>query len=371
MSDTVIEGVEAIALELPLRRPVAFSTRRLETRRFVIVRIRASDGTEGVGYTYGGRLIAAAVDLELGPQLIGRPTGAIDEIWHDLFQESLLLGRRGAVMRAQSAIDIALWDLLGKQLGAPLGRLLGAARTSVPAYFSGGYYREGDTLDAVAAEAARAVDAGFSTMKIKIGGRPVREDVERVRLAREALGPDRKLALDVNNAWGSVAEALGPIAQLAEYDLWWVEEPLSPEDVQGHAQLVRRTGVPIATGEIEATRWGFAALIDADAADILQPDACVCGGISEWIKIAHLAAAHGLPVAPHWNADVHVHLAAATSNCLAVEWFDIEEDVYNFDLVLAEHLTAHDGMLEVPTRPGVGLVLDEDAVSRYRVSAAR
>ena len=111
----MIEGVEAIALKLPLRRPVAFSTRRLETRRFVIVRIRASDGIEGVGYTYGGRLIAAAVDMGLGPHLIGRHTGAIDEIWHDLFQESLLLGRRGAVMRAQSAIDIALWDLLGKR----------------------------------------------------------------------------------------------------------------------------------------------------------------------------------------------------------------------------------------------------------------
>ena len=201
-------------------------------------------------------------------------------------------------------------------------------------------------------------------MKIKIGGRPLREDVERVRLAREALGPDRKLALDVNNAWGSVAEALGPIARLAEHDLWWVEEPLSPEDVHGHAQLVRRTGVPIATGEIEATRWGFAALIEADAADILQPDACVCGGIRSGSR------------SRTWRPRTACRLRrTGTRMCTSTSLRRLQlprgrvvryrGGLYNFDLVLAEHLIAHDGMLEVPMRPGVGLVLDEDAVARF------
>jgi L-alanine-DL-glutamate epimerase-like enolase superfamily enzyme len=367
VNGTVIERVEAIALDIPLRRPVSFSTRRLTSRRFAIVRIHASDGAVGVGYSYGGQLIAAAVDLELGPQLIGRRSGEIDAIWHDLYQESLLLGRRGVTLRALSAIDIALWDLLGKQLDVTVAQLLGASRTTVPAYFSGGYYRDGEGLEAVAAEAERAVTSGFSSMKIKVGGRPLSEDVERTRLAREVLGSDRRLALDANNAWGDVATALPAIARFAEHEPWWVEEPLAPDNVSGHAELTRRTSVPIATGEIEATRWGFASLVTAGAADVLQPDACVCGGISEWVKIAHLAAAHSLPVAPHWNADVHVHLAAASSNCLAVEWFDVNEDVYNFDLVLAEHLTARGGELEVPARPGIGLVVDEEALNRYRV----
>jgi L-alanine-DL-glutamate epimerase-like enolase superfamily enzyme len=368
MSADVIARVEAIPLQLPLQRSVAFSTRRLTSRSFVIVRVTTESGATGVGYTYGGRLIAAAVDLELAPHIIGRDPGAIEEIWGDLYRESLLLGRRGAVIRAMSAIDIALWDLLGKRLGASLAQLLGATRSSVPAYFSGGYYREGGALEDVAEEAERAVAAGFSSMKIKVGGLRLADDVERARLAREVLGDERLLALDANNAWPDAAAALPAIRRFAEHDPWWIEEPLMPDDVAGHARLASQLEMPVATGEIEATRWGFAALIDAGAADILQPDACVCGGVSEWLKIAHLAAAHGLAVAPHWNADLHVHLAAATENCLAIEWFDLNEDVYNFDLVLAEHLVASDGIVEVPTRPGVGLVLDEDAVARYRVA---
>lgn len=368
MSADVIARVEAIPLQLPLQRSVAFSTRRLTSRSFVIVRVTTESGATGVGYTYGGRLIAAAVDLELAPHIIGRDPGAIEKIWGDLYRESLLLGRRGAVIRAMSAIDIALWDLLGKRLGASLAQLLGATRSSVPAYFSGGYYREGGALEDVAEEAERAVAAGFSSMKIKVGGLRLADDVERARLAREVLGDERLLALDANNAWPDAAAALPAIRRFAEHDPWWIEEPLMPDDVAGHARLASQLEMPVATGEIEATRWGFAALIDAGAADILQPDACVCGGVSEWLKIAHLAAAHGLAVAPHWNADLHVHLAAATENCLAIEWFDLNEDVYNFDLVLAEHLVASDGIVEVPTRPGVGLVLDEDAVARYRVA---
>jgi L-alanine-DL-glutamate epimerase-like enolase superfamily enzyme len=362
-------SVQSIALELPLRRPVAFSTRRLTSRSFCLVRVRTADGAEGVGYSYGGELIAHAVDLCLAPLLLGRPAGAIEETWSALYRDALLLGRRGAVLRALSAVDLALWDLLGRRAGLPLARLLGGSATHVPAYFSGGYYRDEGRLEDVVDEAQRAVDAGFTTMKIKVG-RGLAEDLERTRLAREVLGPDRLLALDANNAWDSAAEALPALRRFAEHDPWWIEEPLLPDDVAGHAALARDLPVPIATGEIEGTRWGFAALVAAGAADILQPDACVVGGVSEWLKVAHLAAAAGLPVAPHWNADVHVHLAAATRNCLAIEWFSLDEDVYNFDLILGEHLQVRGGQVEVPQRPGIGLVLDEQAVARFTAWSA-
>lgn len=362
-----IVSVRAVPLNLPLRSPVAFSTRRLTSREFVLVRIETADGIEGIGYTYGGRLIATAVEDNLASRLIGQPAGAIEALWRSMYQETLLLGRRGAVVRAISAVDIALWDILGKRAGLPLYRLLGGERSRVPAYFSGGYHREGETLDDIAAEASRAVVAGYDSMKIKVGLAPLRQDLERIRIVREVLGPDRQLALDANNAWPTAADALPPIRAMEAYSPWWIEEPLSPDDVAGHARLAADLLTPVATGEIEATRWGFLSLIEAKAADILQPDACVLGGVTEWIKVAHLAAAHGIAVAPHWNADIHSHLAAATPNCSVVEYFDVEEDVYNFDLVLAEHLQVSGGWITVPDRPGVGLVLDEAAVDRYRI----
>lgn len=365
--DDRIVSVRAVAVNLPLRRPVAFSTRRLTSREFVLVRIETADGIEGVGYTYGGRLIATAVEANLASRLLGQPAGAIEALWRSMYQETLLLGRRGAVVRAISAVDIALWDILGKRASLPLYRLLGGERSRVPAYFSGGYHRKGEMIDDIAAEAGRAVAAGYDAMKIKVGLAPLRQDLDRIRVVREVLGPDRRLALDANNAWPTAADALPVIRAMEAYSPWWIEEPLSPDDVAGHARLVADLLTPVATGEIEATRWGFLALIEAKAADILQPDACVVGGVTEWIKVAHLAAAHGIALAPHWNADIHAHLAAATPNCSVVEYFDVEEDVYNFDLVLAEHLTVTDGWITVPDRPGVGLVLDEAAVDRYRI----
>jgi L-alanine-DL-glutamate epimerase-like enolase superfamily enzyme len=364
MTADCICAVEAIALELPLQRPVAFSTRRLQSRSFCLVRLTTQDGIEGVGYSYGGQLIAHAVDLALAHVVLNKPAGAIEQRWQEMYQEALLLGRRGVVLRAISAVDIALWDILAQRANLSLASVLGGNTTTVPCYFSGGYYRDDGRPEDVRDEAARAVDAGFTSMKIKIG-RDTRQDIKRATMARDVLGDDRLLALDANNAWQTAAEALPALRGYDELNPWWIEEPLSPDNPEGHATLRTRLKTPIATGEIEATRWGFQSLINTHAADILQPDACVLGGISEWLKVAHLAASAGLPVAPHWNADVHTHLAAATPNCLAVEYFAAEEDVYNFDLVLAEHLTVHQGQIEVPQRPGVGLVLDPEAVAHY------
>jgi len=364
-SEDSICVVESIALELPLRRPVSFSTRRLISRSFCLVKVRTADDVEGIGYSYGGELIAHALDMVLAPTLLGKPANAIEQRWEEMYREALLLGRRGVLLRAISAVDIALWDILGQRAGLPLASLLGGSATSVPCYFSGGYYRDDGNPEDIRDEAARAVAAGFKSMKIKIG-RNVREDVCRATMAREVLGDERRLALDANNAWSTATEALPALRSFELLDPWWIEEPLLPDEIDGHAELRRHLATPIATGEIEATRWGFRALVDARAADILQPDACVMGGISEWLKVAHLAGSVGIPLAPHWNADVHVHLAAATPNCLAVEYFALDEDVYNFDLILAEHLTVHDGQLKVPGLPGLGLVLDSDAVDRYQ-----
>jgi L-alanine-DL-glutamate epimerase-like enolase superfamily enzyme len=196
----------------------------------------------------------------------------------------------------------------------------------------------------------------------------LRADVARVRTARQTIGPDARLALDANNAYATPAEALQASRAFEEFDIWWLEEPLSPDDVTGHAEIRQRSSIPIATGEIEATRWGFRDLLAAGAADILQADAGVAGGISEWRRIAHTAASFNVPVAPHWHANLHTPLVAATHNCLTVEYFPLQSGIFNFERIVAERLAPANGCIPVPDRPGIGVVLDQRAVQRYRTA---
>jgi L-alanine-DL-glutamate epimerase-like enolase superfamily enzyme len=365
-----IADVRASALSVPLSVPTRIATRTVLAREFVLVRVEADDGQTGVGYTYagtvGGRLVRDAVQDCLRPLLLGGDPDLIEHHWAAMYQDTLLIGRRGALLRAISAVDLALWDLLGQRAGLPLYRLLGGYRETVPAYASGGYYHDGDPLAAIRAEMERYAALGFRDFKMKVGA-DLDLDVARMRAAREVVGPRARLALDANNAYRSVPEALRAARAFEPLDPWWLEEPLSPDDNAGHAELARRLDVPVATGEIHQTRWEFRDLLERAAADILQPDAGVLGGVSEWVRVAKAAQVFGVPVAPHWHADAHVHLAAATPNCLTVEWFRLEEDIYNFERLLAERLQPRDGRLTAPARPGLGLVLDEDAVVRYTV----
>jgi L-alanine-DL-glutamate epimerase-like enolase superfamily enzyme len=266
-------------------------------------------------------------------------------------------------------VDIALWDLLGKIANLPLYRLLGGCADEVPAYASGGYYRPGDPLDNIREEMRAYKAMGFTDYKIKVGGAPFTVDVARVQAARESIGVSGRLALDANNAWRWPYDAIRFARAVEPYDIWWLEEPLSPEDVAGHAEIARTLEMPVATGEIHATRWDFRALIEQQAADIIQPDAGVLGGISEWLKIAHTAASFNLPVAPHWHANVHVHLVATVHNAITVEFFVLEQDIYNFErLVTPEtRLQPTDGRLPLPAGPGLGLALDERAIARWKV----
>jgi L-alanine-DL-glutamate epimerase-like enolase superfamily enzyme len=367
-----IESVEAEAVFVPLAAPAAFSTREIKGREYVIVLVVDEDGVGGIGYTYagdsGGAWLRSGIEELLAPRLRGRNAFAIEECWESVFRDLLLLGRRGALLRMLSAIDIALWDLRAKRAGLPLRRLLGGSQNSVAAYASGGYYRPGDPCANVAAELGRYLELGFTDFKLKFGGLPLDEDLERVATARRVLGPTARLALDVNNGWQTLEQAMRAIEALQSFDIWWIEEPFMPDDVPNHAALAARSPIPIATGELEATRWGFAQLVDQRAAHILQPDACVAGGISEWRRIAALAASRDLPVAPHWHANLHAQLAAATPNCITVEYFAPGEGIYNFEQLVANRLTVEDGRIELDESPGIGVRLDWGAVGRHAIA---
>ena len=377
-----VTRVEARALRIPLSRTTRMSTRLLDKRDFVLLTVEADGGAHsGLGYAYagtaGGPLLARAIDELLAPVLVGADERDIVGLWERLYQETLLAGRRGVVLRAMSAVDIALWDLAAKRHGVPLVRLLGGSTEPVPAYASGGYYRpdDGAWTEAVTAEIALNQALGFRDHKIKVGGLRPEEDAERVRAAIDAIGGTGRLALDANNAYRSVAEAARAIRLFeraaGDGGLWWVEEPLTPDDIAGHASLVARVESPIATGEIAQTRWEFRDLLERGAAAVLQPDAGVIGGITEWLRVARAAETLGIPIAPHWHANLHGHLAGAVTNCWGVEHFALEKDIYNFEAVLTPEtrLAFSDGAVHVPDRPGLGIELDPDSTERYQVSA--
>ena len=368
-----ISNIRTEAVRVPVERPTAISTRQLAAREYILVWLETDAGHTGFGYTYAGTVGGGAaysiLQEALSPLLINQDPQFIEKHWATMYQEVLLAGRRGAAMRAISTLDIALWDLLGEAANMPLYRLLGGWTDEVAAYASGGYYRPGDLLDNVREEVEFYKDLGFADYKMKVGGASFENDVARVRTARETLGAAGRIALDANNAWRWPYEAIQFARAVEEFDIWWLEEPLSPEDIAGHAEIARTLEMPVATGEIHATRWDFRDIIEQRAADILQPDAGVMGGITDWLKVAHTAASFNLPVAPHWHANLHVHLAAAVHNCITVEYFALEQDIYNFERLVTPdtRLIPKAGRLPVSNRPGLGIEIDEDAVAKWRV----
>jgi L-alanine-DL-glutamate epimerase-like enolase superfamily enzyme len=342
----------------------SFATRTVTARDYVLVRVHADDGHAGIGFCYaghrGGGVVEAATRELLAPPLIGRDPFQVEGLWEALYREWLLQGRTGLVMRGLSALDIAIWDRNAQAAGLPLHRFLGAYREkTVPAYASGGYYLEGKSPDDLGAELSAYVQAGFRAVKMKVG--------RRIRAAREAIGPDVLLMLDANNAWSDVPTALRFMTRYEPYDPYWIEEPFFPDDIENHARLAAQTRVSVATGEIEAGRWRFQELINKQGAAILQPDAAVCGGITEFRKIAAAAAASGVTICPHWFHDLHVHLVAATPNARFVELFP-DDKVLNFRRLLDRQIEVRAGELQLPSDPGLGFDFDEDAVRRFAVA---
>jgi L-alanine-DL-glutamate epimerase-like enolase superfamily enzyme len=305
------------------------------------------------------------VENLLAPILLGRDSLLVEGLWQRMFEQTVLQGRAGSVMRAISILDCALWDLNARAAKLPLYKYLGAAvERTVPAYASGGYYLDGKTPKKLGQEMAGYVKAGFRAVKMKVGRLSPKEEEARVKAAREAIGPDVELMLDANNAWRDLPTAMRYVERFELYDPYWIEEPFFPDDIENHARLAKLTRVTVATGEIGTGRWHFKEILDKGAAQILQTDALVCGGVSEWRKIAATAASYGVTVCPHWFHDLHAQLVAATPNARYVEFFP-DDQVLNFRRLVDRQLKVEGGALVLPTSPGLGFGFDERAVSRY------
>lgn len=369
-----VSSVSVCVARVPLDHVTSFATRTVRAREYCLVKVRSVDGVEGIGFCYagtaGGNIVRVAVEDLLGPMLIGEESTRVEGLWEEMYREALLHGRTGSVMRAISCLNNALWDLNARTACLPLYRYLGCwAKDRVPAYASGGYYLDGKTPHALGEEVASYVQQGFKAVKIKVGRYTPVEEEERVRAAREAIGPDVHLMLDANNAWADLPTALLYCQRFERYQPYWIEEPFSPDDIDNHSQLAARTSIVVATGEIEAGRWRFKELLDKRAAGILQTDAAVCGGISEWRRIAQTATSYGVKVSPHWFHDLHVHLVASVPNGHYVEYFP-DDQVLNFRRLINRQLETANGNLVLPQSPGLGFEFDEHALGKYAVSGA-
>jgi len=334
-----------------------------DTREFVTLELGTDQGLTGVGLTFfGGALTEAlrrAVD-SLAPLLVGDDPTRVEAIAAKLRRLAGSSGPGGIFTLALSAIDIACWDLKGKAVGQPVAALLGGLRDRVPTYASGALMRP-HPIDYLAKAGPRLYDMGFRQMKMQCGSEPtVQASVERVRVMREAIGPDVDLMCDINQLW-SVNQAIEVGKRIEPYHLFWLEDPTAHDDFAGLARIADNLTTPIAAGEYHYGIVPFRHMLEARSIDIVMIDLLRAGGITQWMKIAGMAEAFNLPVVSHLVPELHVHLIAAIPNGLTVEYMP-------WTLRLWEETPKLDrGQLVVPTKPGLGLAFDQAALKRYQV----
>jgi len=361
---TTIATLRADFYHVPLPVVLTDSTHGTMTYfELITVRITDRDGAEGMGYTYtvgaGGGAIHDLIVRDLTPRLLGQPTANIEALWQTMWWTLHYGGRGGQAVCAISAVDIALWDLKAKRAGLPLYQALGGFDHRVPCYAGG--IDLWLTLDELLAQTEGNLAKGFRAIKMKVGRPKLSEDAARVRAMRTHLGPDFPLMADANMRW-SVDQAIQAARAFRECNLVWLEEPTIPEDIEGHARIVREGGVPVATGENFHTLHEFAHFIRAGAVTYPEPDVTNCGGVTVFMKVAHLAESFNLPLTSHGAHDITVHLLAAVPNRSY-----LEAHGFGLDRYLAHPLQLVEGNALAPDRPGHGVQFDWDALEALRV----
>lgn len=385
-----IAAVEAIWLHVPIEpeRQHVTDFGRIASFDTTLVRITTDDGIVGHGEARGALssssrnyAINALIEKEFGELLIGEDPRNITMLWDLMYNGARAglalqrghvfpdMGRRGLSIAALSGIDIALWDILGQSLGVPVWQLLGGKRHDrMPAYASGGWAPVDGIGDELKGFLARG---NFRAVKMRVGAGDgtLTHSIARVRAAREALGPDIDIMCDAHGTM-TVAEAKRFCRSVAECDIAWFEEPVTADDKPGLAEIRAMTDIPIATGESEFTRFDFRDLIALRAADILQPDVSIAGGITETMRIEALCSAHQLRFAAHiWGGATTfaagLHCSAAATSAFIVEYSVGANPMLHH--LAKEDFQAVDGYVEIPNRPGLGVTIDDDFVAEYRV----
>ncbi|MEM7142549.1 MAG: mandelate racemase/muconate lactonizing enzyme family protein [Actinomycetota bacterium] len=356
-----ITGLDTTLVDVPLPAPVGTAIHTMRSVGCVLVRMSTDEGLVGESFVFtldGVRLrVFDEMVRGLSAHAIGRDPHDVGAIWHEIWMAINPTGHKGVTIAGLSAIDIACWDLIGKAAGQPLHRLFGACRDDVDTYATSGLWLS-TPLDELAAEAQGYVDAGFRAVKLRIGSARIDDDVERVRIVRDAIGPEIGLLVDANQAF-SAKHAIRLGRRLDDFELTWIEEPVAVHDLAGSADVRAALDTPIAAGETEYTRYGMQAMLDARAADVLMPDLQRIGGYSEFRIASAAAAARDVPVSSHFFTEYSLAVAGATPNCISVEHVDW------FAPLFTEEVELRDGRLVVPKRPGTGFTFRPDVEERF------
>ena len=361
-----IHIVEILQVNLPPKVVRTDAIQSFVTQETPLVRIICDDGAVGVGYSYtigtGGSSVVALLRDHLAPKLIGRDAAQIEAIWKDLFFATHATAVGAITSLALAAIDTALWDIRCKRAGEPLWKLAGGAQTKVPVYTTEGgwlHHSQQQLVD----EAVAAKAQGYRGCKVKVGKPSIAEDVARLSAVRQAVGDDFEVMVDANQAF-TVAEARRRAHAYEPMNLAWFEEPLPAEDLGGHVELAASATMPIAIGESLYHPAHFREYLERRACSVVQVDCARIGGITPWLKVAHMAEAFNAPVCPHFLMELHVSLSAAVPNGTWVEY------IPQLDAVTTSRMAMRDGYAIPPDVPGLGIAWDFAAIDRLAVARA-
>jgi L-alanine-DL-glutamate epimerase-like enolase superfamily enzyme len=330
----------------------------------VFAEIDTDDGLTGIGYAYtigtGGRAVLSMLRDHLAPRLVGQDAARIEGIWMDLFASTRSTTTGAITSLALAAVDTALWDLKCRRANAPLWEVAGGFRPDVPLYDTEGGWLHLST-DELVAGAVASKDAGWPGIKLKVGKPSFVEDLERLRAVRAAVGDRMDIMVDANQSMTS-AEAIRRARAFEEVNLFWLEEPLPADDVAGHVRLARSTSIPIAVGESMYSAMQFREYLERGAASIVQVDVARIGGITPWLKVAHLAETFNVAVCPHFLMELHVSLTAAVPNGRYVE------HIPQLRAITTSEMRVENGRAWAPSTPGLGIDWNADEIENRRTA---
>lgn len=362
-----ITHAEAFILHVPITPPITDAINAATHWGLPGVRVFTDEGIVGYGYTgttaHGDEMIADTIDRYYAPELIGKDPFMVKEIWDALrFGKMHWTGRAGIAHMALAAVDIALWDIMAKAANKPLWQYLGGHKSKgIKAYNTNGGWLNW-TKERLLQDVTDIVEQGFTGVKIKVGKPDPREDYDRVKAVRRAIGDDVIFMIDVNQQW-NINTAMTWGRKLEEFDLFWLEEPLNPDDILGHRKLADALNVPIALGEHVYNKYAFRDYIHQGAVEYCQVDVTRVGGVTEWLQVAGLAAAYDIPICPHVGdmGQIHQHLVAATPGAFMLEYIPWIRDIF------VEPATVKGGAYVLPERPGASTEIEPRYFEQYRV----
>jgi L-alanine-DL-glutamate epimerase-like enolase superfamily enzyme len=364
--ESPIERVEIWQVNLPPKVVRTDAIQAFVTQETPVVRITCADGAQGIGYTYtigtGGSSVVALLRDHLAPKLIGRDAAQVEAIWKDLFFHTHATTVGAITSLSLAAIDTALWDLKCRRAGEPLWKAAGGAQSKVPVYTTEGGWLHHSPQQLVD-EAVAAKAQGFRGAKMKVGRPTIAEDVARLSAVRAAVGDAFEVMVDANQAF-TVAEARRRAHAYAPLMLAWLEEPLPAEDLDGHVELARVATMPVAVGESLYHPSHFREYLERGACSIVQVDCARIGGVTPWLKVAHLAETFNIAVCPHFLMELHVSLTAAVPNGAWVEY------IPQLDAITTSRMAMKDGYALPPAIPGLGIDWDMAAIERSAVAHA-